>query len=237
MKDLKVNDYVGISFWLISIALAASTGFFIIERNTLKEKWKLPMSVCALVTGIAASHYYYMRNVWVLTGTSPVVYRYIDWFLTVPLQLIEFYLILSVAKKIPKMLFYKLFGASILMIFFGFLGETGQMDKNIAFTFGMIAWLYILYELFYGEAARYKEETDDESVKFAFNALKWIVTIGWSIYPIGYLLDKTNLNLVYNIGDFINKILFGLVIWYAGNYERLSNSNSNSFKNFISFFN
>ena len=237
MKILQSNDYVGISFWIISISLAATTGFLVIERNNVKPKWKTPISVSAMITGIAAAHYFYMRNIWVNSKSSPTVYRYIDWFLTVPLQLIEFYLILSVAKKIPKMLFYKLFGASILMIFFGFLGETGQMDKNIAFTFGMIAWLYILYELFYGEAARYKEETDDESVKFAFNALKWIVTIGWSIYPIGYLLDKTNLNLVYNIGDFINKILFGLVIWYAGNYERLSNSNSNSFKNFISFFN
>lgn len=237
MKDLRTDDYVGISFWLISVALMASTGFFVLERNSVPIKWQLPLSVCALVTGIAASHYYYMRKVWVNSGESPVVYRYIDWFLTVPLQIIEFYLILSVSKKIPINLFYKLLFASIAMILFGFLGETGQIDKNIAFTFGMIAWLYILYEVFYGEAARYKEETDDESVKFAFDALKWIITIGWSIYPIGYLLDETNLNLVYNIGDLVNKILFGLVIWYAANYNLMTNlNNSNSFKNFFSLF-
>ena len=216
MPNLAVNDYVGISFWLISIALAATTGFLVVERRNVKPKWKTPVSVSALVTGIAASHYFYMRRVWVKTGESPIVYRYIDWFLTVPLQIIEFYLILSVAKKIPQNLFYKLLLASFLMILFGFLGETGQMDRNLGFVLGTGAWLYILYEIFFGEASKLKKETDDESIRFTFDALKWIVTIGWAIYPIGYLLEKTNMNLLYNLGDLVNKILFGLVIWYAG---------------------
>ena len=57
---------------------------------------------------------------------------------------------------------------------------------------------------------------------FAFNGIKWIVTIGWSIYPIGYALgylgggvDADSLNIIYNLADLINKFLFGLVIWYA----------------------
>ena len=56
MKNLQVNDYVGISFWIISISLAATTGFLVIERNSVKPKWKTPISVSALVTGIATSH-------------------------------------------------------------------------------------------------------------------------------------------------------------------------------------
>ena len=233
MTNLKVNDYVGISFWIISIALAATTGFFVIERNSVLPKWRLPLSVSALVTGIAASHYFYMRQVWVMTQTSPIVYRYIDWLLTVPLQIVEFYLILRVAKKVPQLLFYKLFAASVIMILSGFYGETGQIDRNLGFIIGTIAWIYILYEVFYGDAAKYKEESDDESVKMAFDALKWIITIGWSIYPIGYLLEKHNMNLLYNIGDLVNKILFGLVIWYAGSpksLEKLTNM-INHFKN------
>ena len=215
MHNLKVNDNVGISFWTISIALAATTAFFVIESFNVEQKWRLPLIISALVTGIAASHYYYMRSVWVNTNSNPTVYRYIDWILTVPLQVIEFYLILSVAKKIPKNLFYRLLVASVLMIFFGFLGQTNQMNTHIAFTIGMICWLYIIYEIFFGEAARYNKETKDESVKFTFNALRWIVTVGWAIYPIGYYLKKQNMNIVYNLGDLINKILFGLIIWYA----------------------
>lgn len=216
MPNLAVDDYVGISFWLISIALAATTGFLVVERRNVKPKWKTPVSVSALVTGIAASHYLYMRRGWVATNQSPIVYRYIDWFLTVPLQIIEFYLILSVAKKIPANLFYKLLVASFLMILFGFLGETGQIDRTYGFVLGTLFWLYIIYEIFFGEASKLKNETKDKSVKFTFDALKWIVTVGWAIYPIGYLLKKTNMNLLYNLGDLVNKILFGLVIWYAG---------------------
>merc|ERR1712086_976079 len=43
-------------------------------------------------------HYFYMREFWVQIGTSPIVYRYIDWSITVPLQMIEFYLILSAVQ-------------------------------------------------------------------------------------------------------------------------------------------
>lgn len=216
MSELKPTDYIGISFWLISIALFATTVFLVIERESVEEKWKTPTTVAAMVTGIATVHYYYMRSVWVKTQTSPVVYRYIDWFLTVPLQIIEFYLILSVASKIPVRLFYQLLVASIVMLIAGFLGETGSINRMLGFIIGTAAWLYILYEIMFGEAARLKDETTDESVKFAFDSLKYIVSIGWVIYPIGYLLKERNMNLFYNLGDLVNKILFALVIWYAG---------------------
>lgn len=218
ITDLKPTDYVGISFWLISLGLTATTAFFILEQRSLIPKWQLPVNIGALVTGIAAIHYFYMRFMWVKTGKSPIVYRYIDWFLTVPLQIVEFYLILSVGKKIPIEVFYRLLGSSIIMILSGFLAETKIIDRNTGFIVGTAAWLYIIYEIFYGEAAKYKESINDESIKFAYDNLRWIVTIGWSIYPIGYLLNKTNMNLLYNIGDLVNKILFGLIIWYSGKY-------------------
>lgn len=216
MSELKPTDYIGISFWLISIALFATTVFLVIERESVQEKWKTPTTVAAMVTGIATVHYYYMRSVWVNTQSSPIVYRYIDWFLTVPLQIIEFYLILSVASKIPIRLFYQLLVASIVMLMAGFLGETGIINRMLGFVIGTAAWLYVLYEIMFGEAARLKDETTDESVKLAFDSLKYIVSIGWVIYPIGYLLKERNMNLLYNLGDLVNKILFALVIWYAG---------------------
>merc|ERR1712107_177798 len=50
--------------------------------------------------------------------------------------------------------------------------------------------------------------------------MKFIVTIGWSIYPLGYFfgylqsgVDDSTLNLVYNLADFVNKIAFCLAIW------------------------
>ena len=98
---LASDDFVGISFWIIAMGMAAATVFFFMERGTVHPGWKTSVTVAGLVTGVAFVHYMYMREVWVMTGDSPTVYRYIDWLITVPLQMIEFYLILAAVRKIP----------------------------------------------------------------------------------------------------------------------------------------
>ena len=82
-SNLESDDFVGISFWLISMALVASTAFFFLETQRVEGKWKTSLTVSGLVTLVAAVHYFYMRDVWVETGSTPLVYRYIDWLITV----------------------------------------------------------------------------------------------------------------------------------------------------------
>ena len=94
---LSGSDFVGITFWIVSIAMWAATIFFFYEGMRVSGKWRTSMVVAGLITFIAAVHYMYMREYWVVMGESPVVYRYIDWVLTVPLQMVEFYLILIAA--------------------------------------------------------------------------------------------------------------------------------------------
>ncbi len=220
MKELSAKDTTGITFWIISVALIASTAFLVMERGNVSEKWQLPVTVSALVTGIASMHYMYMRSVWVERKKSPVAYRYIDWFLTVPLQIMEFYLVLSVAGEVPQTLLTNMITASFVMILFGFMGETGRIPKSLGFIVGMIAWGYIIYEIFFGMGAKFEQKSKDESVKIAYNTMKWIVTVGWSIYPLGYVLEKDSMNMVYNIGDFVNKIFFTGAIWYAAQKDK-----------------
>jgi len=87
-KNLASDDFVGISFWLISMALVAATAFFFLETQRVSAKWKTSLTVSGLVTLVAAVHYFYMRDVWIETGTTPTVYRYIDWLITVPLLMV-----------------------------------------------------------------------------------------------------------------------------------------------------
>ena len=216
---LQSSDLTGISFWLISMALLASTFFFFIERNSVKASWRTSMTLSGLVTGIAFVHYMYMREVWVSTGTSPTVFRYIDWLLTVPLLMIEFYFILSAVKKVSSGIFWRLLLGTLVMLIGGYLGEAGYMNINAGFIIGMAGWIFILYEVFSGEAGREAARLSG-AAKDCFEFCKWIVTIGWSVYPLGYLFgymtgsaNEVTLNLVYNLADFINKILFGLVIY------------------------
>lgn len=216
---LASNDFVGISFWLISMAMLASTVFFFIERNSVKASWRTSITISGLVTGIAFVHYMYMREVWVSTGTSPTVYRYIDWLLTVPLLMIEFYFILSAVKKVSSGIFWRLLVGSLVMLVGGYLGEAGYINITAGFVIGMAGWIYILYEIFSGEAAKEAAKLKGP-VNGCFNFCKWVVTLGWSIYPLGYLFgymiggtDEASLNIIYNLADLLNKTIFGLVIY------------------------
>ena len=60
--DLDASDMTGVSFWLVTAALLASTVFFFIERDNVSAKWKTSLTVSGLVTGIAFWHYLYMRG-------------------------------------------------------------------------------------------------------------------------------------------------------------------------------
>ena len=219
--DLKPDDYVGVTFWIISAAMVAATYFFTVERDRAEGKWKTSLTVAAMVTGIAAIHYFYMRGVWVSTGESPLVFRYVDWLLTVPLQIVEFYLILAAIAVVRAALFWKLLIASLVMLIFGYLGELGVMDYWLAFVISMAGWIYIIYEIFAGEASQISAANGTAASQTAFNALRLIVTVGWAIYPLGYVLGAGGdggadaLNIVYNLADFVNKIAFGVVIWTA----------------------
>ncbi|MDG2348190.1 MAG: bacteriorhodopsin-like [Gammaproteobacteria bacterium] len=229
---LSANDLVAMSFWIISAAMVAATFFFYVERDRAVGKWKTSLSVAAMVTGIAAMHYFYMRKIWLITGYSPTVYRYVDWFLTVPLQIIEFYLILTAITKVTVSVFWRLLIASLVMLFAGYFGELNYKDPNLlwgCFSIGMLGWLYIIYEIFGGEAGQINAKKGTAASKQAFNGIRMIVTFGWAIYPLGYLYGYANdgsvpvLNIIYNLADFVNKIAFGVVIWSAA-----TNTASNS---------
>merc|ERR1712146_805829 len=147
-----------------------------------------------------------------IIGMSPILYRYID-SITVPLQMIEFNLILKAVKPdISAGMFWRLLLGTICMLAFGYLGEGGYINPWFGFAVGMAGWGYILQEIFVGEAG--KCDPQNKYVKESFNTMRLIVTAGWSIYPFGYffgyLLAALNqeiaLNTIYNLADFVNKI-------------------------------
>ena len=219
---LASDDFVGISFWIISMGMLAATVFFFIERDSVATAWRPAVTVAGIITGVAFVNYLYMRGVWVQTGDTPTVYRYIDLLITAPLQMIEFYLILSAVRKVSSGMFWRLLIGSLVMLIGGYLGETEVIPRAVGFVIGMAGWIYILYEIFSGEAGRTAAKSGNKSFVTAFNTLRMIVFVGWIIYPLcyifGYLnggVDTNLLNVIYNLADFINKIAFGLIIWVA----------------------
>jgi bacteriorhodopsin len=217
---LQPDDGVAISFWIISIAMIAATAFFFAEARTVKSHWRTSLHVGALVTLVAGVHYMYMREYWVQVHKSPIVYRYVDWSITVPLQMIEFNLILKAAgKQTSAAMFWKLLIGTVVMLLCGYLGEIATINAWAGWAGGMCGWFFILFEIFMGEAGGTAADCSP-AVASAFSNMRLIVTVGWCIYPAGYLfgyllgaVDDTVLNVIYNIADFVNKIAFVLACW------------------------
>jgi len=228
--DIK-NDPVAFTFFIGCMAMFASSVFFFVERGSVDKKWKLSLLVSALITGIAAVHYLYMRDFYMATGENPTAYRYIDWILTVPLMCVEFYLLTKIAGA-TKTLLWKLIIASAWMLIAGYIGEAfnpgGAAATSHSVTWGVlstIGYIYVLYTAWYGEVAQLAEKSNSDAVKRGVRTLAWFVLVGWAIYPIGYMCmdggwlntalgwSSSNVDLWYNIADAINKIGFGLVVY------------------------
>merc|ERR1712205_65098 len=95
----------------------------------------------------------------------------------------------------------------------------------MGFAVGMAGWAFILLEIFCGEAGGLAKDCSPE-VATSFNNMRLIVTVGWAIYPAGYLfgymlgaVDEVFLNVLYNIADFVNKIAFVCACWAAAKAE------------------
>ncbi len=217
------DDYVGFTFFVGCMAMMAASAFFFLSMNHYDKKWRTSILVSGLITFIAAVHYWYMRDYWAEIGESPTFFRYVDWVLTVPLMCVEFFLILKVAGA-KRSLMWRLIILSIIMLVTGYFGEAVYRDQaQIWGLISGIAYFAIVYDIWLGSAKKLADTAGGAVLK-AHKMLCWFVLVGWAIYPIGYMAGTPgwydgifgglNLDVVYNIGDAINKIGFGLVVYY-----------------------
>tara|TARA_X000001036_G_scaffold349353_1_gene329840 strand:+ start:751 stop:1533 length:783 start_codon:yes stop_codon:yes gene_type:complete len=246
--SVKTGDFTGFTFFIGSVSMLAATVFFLMQHGQVDKKFKDSMLVAALITGIAAVHYFYMREQWVMSfnetfeatgvgvGSSPTELRYIDWILTVPLMVVEFALLTGVGMR-------KLFWASVVMLVAGYFGESGvteMLDPAIWGGISGLAYFYMAYEvgcltIFGGPSGEVGKALSSASGKIpsAGRMLQWFVLVGWAIYPLGYLMGTDgmgtdaamwyegistiaiDMDVVYNVGDAVNKIGFGMAVWYA----------------------
>ena len=220
------NNYVAFTFFVGTMAMMAAAVFFFFEMSNVEKKWRTSILVSGLITFIAAVHYYYMRDYNLETGESPIFFRYVDWLLTVPLMCVEFYLITKKAGgKIA--LLWKLIVASVIMLVTGYIGEAIYGKETQSWIWGLIsgiAYFYIVYLVWFGDVAKLANNAGPAVAK-AVRTLGWFVLVGWAIYPVGYIAGTEgglfgmkiwqglSMDIVYNIGDAINKIGFGLVIY------------------------
>ena len=218
------------TFFVGYIAMGAAFVFFLVERNNVAPQFRTTMTISALIVGIAAMHYYYMRGVYIDHDVVSIEYRYMDWIITVPLMALKFPSLVGkdaiTEDKFLGMGFTAIcFVGALIMIGFGYAGEAGLMDGMIALILGGMGWAMIIVAT--GTPWTSGKGVDNSKIApelmWSTNALRWFIVVGWIIYPLGYLFNPTvdmldnvsveQMAVLYNIADMINKIGFGVVAW------------------------
>ena len=217
-------------FFVGYIAMGAAFVFFMSERSNVAPQYRTTMTISALIVGIAAFHYYYMRGVYADFGVVSIEYRYMDWIITVPLMALKFPSLVGkdaiTDEKFAGLGFTGIcFTGALIMIGFGYLGESGAISGLAGLILGGVGWAMIIVAT--GTPWSSGKGVDNSKIApellWSTNALRWFICVGWVIYPIGYLFNPTAgvseavsiemMAVLYNIADVINKVGFGVVAW------------------------
>ena len=220
--------------------MGAAFVFFMAERNSVAPQYRTTMTISALIVGIAAFHYYYMRGVYTDLGSVSIEYRYMDWIITVPLMALKFPSLVGkdaiTDEKFLGMGFTGVcFSGALIMIGFGYLGESGALGEALddaalggwlGLILGGVGWAMIIVATGtpWSSGKGVNNDNIADELLWSANALRWFIVVGWIIYPAGYLFspgaelglgsgNQELLAIFYNIADMINKIGFGVVAW------------------------
>ena len=214
--------------------------FLVVSQKRVLPRYRQALVMSFIVCGIAAYHYFRIfdsfnrafvteaqggRGMYVQAAGHSFNegYRYVDWFLTVPLLLAELIVVLALARKLQTSLLLRLIPASALMIALGYPGEISG-DNGIRNIFGLLStipFLYILYVLFV-ELTKSLDRQPEAVAKTVSN-MRLLLFATWGVYPIAYLIPIYFSNagadawvakqVGYSLADILAKCLYGLLIY------------------------
>jgi bacteriorhodopsin len=213
-------------------AMLFTTIFLIVARERVLPRYRMAVLVSATVTGIAAYHYFRMFDSFndaygpeaVEGAVFNVGYRYVDWFLTVPLLLVETIAVLALAKSVQRSLLIRLVPAAALMIALGYPGDARLdipgMTPGLWGLASSVPFVYILWVLFKELGKSLSKQS--KQVRRRVEELRLLLLATWGVYPIAFIANmsqvETETGFVlretgYTIADILAKCLFGLMIF------------------------
>jgi sensory rhodopsin len=206
--------------------MSAASLFLLIERHQVAEGFRLSVTVAGVICAIAAGNYFFMRQIYVegaINGNVafPTEFRYIDWFLTVPLMLAQFPMHLGLGRKGPTFM-AGLMGLSACMLTFGYIGEVNPDRPVLQLSMWIIGCCF--GAAIFGPLALALRRLPDHVSRasaMTVRAMAILTLTGWTVYPFGYLQPLIGFpadvrELVYNVADLVNKVGLGVIIFWGG---------------------
>jgi len=242
VPSLSAGQYATI-YNLLSLVIASmlfTAIFLLFSRDRVAPRYRNALVVSAVVCGIATYHYFRIfenfkesypagASVTAAHALSNVefneAYRYVDWFLTVPLLLVETVAVMALGRAAQRSLLYKLVPASALMIGLGYPGEISSSTASRAIWgfLSTLPFLYLLYVLFVELSKSLGRQPVE--VQHTVKMLRISLVGLWGVYPIAYLFPMIGGDFFggasgfvlrqggYSIADILAKAAYGLAIY------------------------
>lgn len=232
---LSVEGITMYLFWVGTVAMGAGALYFWLMCGSVPKAYRSVLVVSGIICAVACFHYYRMSGLYIEQvatlfgpdgvriagaeiGQFPTAYRYIDWIITVPLLVLKFPLLLNLGKQ-GAGLFKVLVAGSLAMLLLAWVAEESPLGGVTWWTTYLLscgAWLYVVYVLYTQVTA--KMQSAPPSIVKALKTMRLFVLVGWTIYPVGFLMalagpdGESIREICYNVADVINKVFYGLVV-------------------------
>ena len=238
-----------VTYFFMVVAILAFLGLFILALTacavslvglTAPQHRHLPVltAVAAAVTGLI---YYLIQSYYfsLLAELPPVSdpadrqtlireaynaigqYRYMAWFITTPLLLIQLFALLNLQLQANKRMLVTLLGAALFMVFAGYLGHEQLSFDNEIQVGPKVSW-GLASALAFGFIAFTLNRLGKESGKAYPNSRPalFIFLAGWAVYFLGYFLttlavDFNWIHMAYTLMDLVTVTGIGLISFTA----------------------
>jgi bacteriorhodopsin len=133
--------------------------------------------------------------------------RYIDWAITTPIMLLVLSLVLSFNSKTKIRLHWFLVSifSNYVMLYTGYLGETGKLERMMSQILGFIAFI-ITYGVIFIQYLLPRFNFDNMIIFWSF-------VVVWALYGVAFNFNEMDKNITYNYLDLISKCFIGVGLW------------------------
>jgi bacteriorhodopsin len=134
--------------------------------------------------------------------------RYSDWVITTPFMLLALSMLLGYENKIPVRIkpFLLVIFFNFLMLGFGYSGEIGLLNRNLANFIGFIFFFFTFGTL-------WKLFMTCSKATYQSKLIFWLYIGLWSLYGVFYQLNEATKMIGYNMLDLTAKAFVGIFFW------------------------
>jgi len=227
---LQKGDLVAAALFFEALALTAITIFMAFQVNQVPRRWRNQIVLGLVMMAVATLAAIYRRDYWIDTATNPVEFKFFDWFITVPLMGMQFYMMARAHGAKAGMLI-RLQTSIVFMLLCGYLGEAvfpeqAVLNGSLA-TLGLIGIISVIMIEGYPKVA---SRSADETVRKGYLALGLSLPFTWLAYPVGYLSVPGNLAegfmspesvlIMYSLANILSKGGLVVAVYFISIYSR-----------------